>query len=115
MEENKAPSVIDYVSFDADTVDILLARTFPFSKYEIGCFTFEHDAYTQGSAVRDESREIFKKNGYSIVFGDIDYDHGYFEDWYINNKLAGHLRLFKPIAEKIHHRNAIGLLNNILQ
>lgn len=115
FKENNVPNNIDYISFDVDTADIHLARTFPYGSYKTSCFTFEHDGYCQGDAVKNESRAIFLNNGYSLIFGDIDYNHGCFEDWYVSDEIASQIRLFKPIAERIHFSHAIALLNSLVR
>ena len=64
------PIAIDYLQIDLDVNN----RS-----------TFEHDIYTGDFFnTREISREIFKNNGYVMVFGDVKINNCPFEDWYVH-------------------------------
>jgi len=87
---------IDYLSLDIEpntqTLDCL--KKLPLDKFRFSVITYEtdfYDPYTDYSknfAVRRESREIFAKNGYTLVAGNLsnlDDNHPY-EDWYFDKE-----------------------------
>ena len=60
-------------------------------EYKFAVITFEHDYYCAGEYkyTREKSREIFKKRGYFMVFGDINlYPNVVFEDWWVHPSLV---------------------------
>ena len=61
-------------------------KNIPFDKVEFSLITFEHDSYRFGDSYRDESREIFEKNGYKLICADVSNDNCVYEDWYYNPK-----------------------------
>ena len=79
------PKVIDYLSLDIDPPDATLEvlKRLPLDEYSFRCVTFEHDRYWYGDSVAEESREIFKKNGYTLYKKDAECPLGPYEDWYI--------------------------------
>jgi FkbM family methyltransferase len=90
---------IDYLQIDLEvnnksTLDVLnVFDSSIFDKYKFATVTFEHDIYTgDWFNTRNISREIFKKNGYILVFPDVIVYHGNgygpFEDWYVHPELV---------------------------
>ncbi len=85
---------IDYLQIDLDvtngsTIECLknLEKAMQFHKF--GVVTFEHDIW-QGDHfnTRELSRDIFKRNGYKLVFQDVSNDGLPYEDWYIHPDLV---------------------------
>ena len=122
LDSNNFPLNIDYLQIDLEannrsTLDILnIFDSTIFEKYKFATITFEHDIYTgDWFDTRRISREIFKKNGYVLVFPDVKvyYEDKYspFEDWYVHpdlvdmdfiNKIKTEESLFhRDICEKI--------------
>ena len=93
------PLNIDYLQIDLDvnnrsTLDVLnIFDSTVFEKYKFATITFEHDIYTgDWFDTRNISRQIFKKNGYVLVFPDVkvyfENDYKPFEDWYVHPDLV---------------------------
>jgi hypothetical protein len=125
LDSNNYPLNIDYLQIDLEannksTLDVLnIFDSSVFTKYKFATVTFEHDIYTgDWFDTRNISREIFKKNGYILVFPDVKvyYDNSYcpFEDWYIHpglvdmdfiNKIKTEESLFHEDIQKIIFKN----------
>jgi hypothetical protein len=99
LDSNNYPLNIDYLQIDLEvnnksTLDVLnVFDSSIFDKYKFATVTFEHDIYTgDWFNTRNISREIFKKNGYILVFPDVIVYHGNgygpFEDWYVHPELV---------------------------
>ena len=95
FKEQNVPQNIDYLQIDLEvtngstieTLKILKDQVFSFYKFAV--VTFEHDIYRGDFFnTRNESRQIFKDNGYILVFGDVKYCDNPFEDWYIHPDLV---------------------------
>lgn len=95
LSKNNFPEHIDYLQIDLDvnnrsTLDTLcVLENTTFDKYKFATVTFEHDIYSGNYFdTRKLSREIFRKNGYVLVFPDVQvFWEGKFqpyEDWYIH-------------------------------
>lgn len=90
------PATMDYLQIDLDvnnrstlnTLELLDATIF--KTHTFATVTFEHDIYTGNHYnTREASREIFLKNGYVLVYGDvIAAGYGQFEDWYVHPSLV---------------------------
>ena len=111
---------IDLEANDKSTLDVLnIFDSSVFEKYKFATVTFEHDIYTgDWFNTRNISREIFKKNGYVLVFPDVKVYYGGrycpFEDWYIHpdlvdmnliNKIKTDQSLFHEDIRKIIFNN----------
>jgi hypothetical protein len=125
LDSNNYPLNIDYLQIDLEvnnksTLDVLnIFDSSIFEKYKFVTVTFDHDIYTcDWFDTRNISREIFKKNGYILVFPDVVvyYGNGYgpFEDWYVNydlvdmnfiNKIKTEESLFREYIRKIIFKN----------
>lgn len=91
-------TVIDYLQVDCDPADITLwiLKKIPFDKIVFRCVTFEHDAFNEGTKVRDESREHLYKHGYVLVADNIGTDvNSPFEDWWVHHSVLkeGHVKM----------------------
>lgn len=89
--EYKFPKQMDYLQIDLEvsnrstltTLEILEKTIFP--NHIFSTVTFEHDIYTGDFyQTRTKSREIFERNGYIIVFKDVQNNECAYEDWYIH-------------------------------
>jgi hypothetical protein len=85
------PTVMDYLQVDLEvhngstieTLEILDKTIFP--TYTFSVVTFEHDIYGGDHYnTRTKSREIFSRNGYIRVFGDVQNSGNAYEDWYVH-------------------------------
>lgn len=88
--KNNNTDRIDYVSIDLEPPIITLEalRKLPLNKYRFSVVTFEHDMYRSDPGhnydqlyTLKESREIFTKNGYKLVFANMQ------EDWWVDGSL----------------------------
>jgi hypothetical protein len=81
-------SHIDYLSLDLEpaSITMMCLKNIPFDKVEFSLITFEHDSYRFGNSYRDESRDIFEKNGYKLICADVSNCNCVYEDWYYNPK-----------------------------
>jgi len=91
FEEFGMPPHVDYLQIDLEvsnnsTLQTLQAiETQLMDQYTFGVVTFEHDWYTGNHFdTRSASREIFKRNGYILVFPDVMHSGNPFEDWYVH-------------------------------
>lgn len=86
IEEN-VPSVIDYLSIDIDEGSLNVLKNIPFKDFKYKTITIEHDYYRFGDTLKKEQREILNKNGYYLLFSDVDAfcnTNTYFEDWWVH-------------------------------
>ena len=79
---------IDYLSLDLEpaSVTMMCLKNIPFDEVEFSLITFEHDGYRFGDCYRNESRDIFEKNGYKLICSDVSNNNCAYEDWYYNPK-----------------------------
>jgi len=94
--DTNMPNNIDYLQIDLEvdngsTLNSLKKIENDVMKtYKFATITFEHDIYKSNYLdTRNESRKIFKNNGYIRVFSDIN-NKGIkpFEDWYVHPDLV---------------------------
>ena len=95
FEENKMPENIDYLQIDLEVNNNSTLQTLKLldeqlmDKYKFATVTFEHDIYSGNYFdTRNESRKIFEKRGYELVFPDVMNDGNAFEDWYVHPELV---------------------------
>jgi hypothetical protein len=95
------PKDMDYLQIDLEvdnrstlsTLE-LLDKTL-FREYKFATVTFEHDIYRGNYFdTRKKSRDIFEKNGYILVFPDVENDGYKFEDWYVQRSQV----TFSPVG-----------------
>ena len=84
------PSVIDYLSVDADPADVTLAalKRIPHQLYKFRVITFEHDYSAGGARERIESRAYLRSLGYQLVVGDVSWADWVVEDWWAHPGLV---------------------------
>jgi hypothetical protein len=96
FEINNMPISLDYLQVDLEVSNGSTIKTLQkldneiFDKHTFATVTFEHDIYhTNFDNTRLQSRDIFKKRGYVLVFEDIN-NRGIhpFEDWYVHPDLV---------------------------
>lgn len=77
LDENNAPSFIEYMNLDIEGPEYDILTTFPFDKYSFGCMSIEHNFE---EPKRTLIKELLYKNGY-VLEKEVEWD-----DWYINSK-----------------------------
>lgn len=81
LRQEKAPSVIDYLSIDIEGAEDRALLTFPFKEYVFNCITIERPSV--------ELRNILVQNGYIMIkeIPDLDcfFIHNSFKDNYLKN------------------------------
>jgi len=87
LDRADAPSFIHYVSLDIEGAEYEALKAFPFSKYEVGAFTIEHN---HEEPKRRQIRELLEKNGYLFVRQQI------VDDWYLHQRVARAWRSESP-------------------
>ena len=101
LEENNAPLYIDYLSIDIEGNEYEALKNFDFKKWTIGIITIEHNLYMNGPDLKNSLYDLLSKNGFIRVVEDaIVTDPGAgdaylkpFEDWYVNEKIIGDLKI----------------------
>jgi len=87
FEDNNMPIDIDYLQIDIEPAHNTLEclKKIPFDKYNFSVITYETDYHNSSIEIKNESRQIFKSNGYELIGGDIcNADINLpFEDWYV--------------------------------
>lgn len=120
FEHYKVPKNVDYLQIDLEVNNrstLTVLEQFDkniFNNYKFSCVTFEHDIYRDWSIynTREKSREIFKRNGYILIFPDIMTPSGQkFEDWYIypeffDTNLINEIKTDKSL----HHFDVINII-----
>jgi len=91
FDELKYPKRIDFLSVDIDEGSAEALKQIPFEDYRFSIIIIEHDLYRIGSYLRDEEREILKKQNYHLLFGDVLVPLSCgalpwqpFEDWWVD-------------------------------
>jgi len=88
------PKNMDYLQIDLEVTNGSTLKTLQlldqtiFKDYTFSVVTFEHDIYVGDYFnTREESREIFKRNGYILIYGDVKNQNCPYEDWYIHSSV----------------------------
>ena len=92
LREHKMPRNMGYLSIDIEPAaqSLRALEKIPFERYKFAAVTFEHDAYREGNAVRDRSRDILSQAGYVLWLGDVTcFPFQNFEDWWVSPDLIG--------------------------
>ena len=119
--ENKSfPKNIDYLQIDLEvdnmsTLNLLnIFNDNIFKEYKFGTVTFEHDIYRGDYFnTREISRNIFKNNGYYIVFEDVKINGLPFEDWYVHPDLVDMNYIEKiKTTKSLEYQDIINILEN---
>ena len=98
FEVNDFPQDIDYLQIDIEAANGTTLQVLKnleqqvMGDHRFAVVTFEHDIYQSGAYphTRTESREIFKRHGYELVFQDVNDNNPdvIFEDWYVHPDLV---------------------------
>lgn len=95
LEKSNMPHNMDYLQIDLEVSNNSTLNTLSildntvFDIYTFATVTFEHDIYAGNYFnTREESRNIFKKRGYVLVFPDVKNNGNMFEDWYVHPDLV---------------------------
>jgi hypothetical protein len=95
LKKFNMPNSIDYLQIDLEvsnnsTLTVLkLLDNQIMEDYKFAVITFEHDFYAGNYFnTQAESREIFFRRGYILVFPDVMNDGNPFEDWYVHPDLV---------------------------
>jgi len=77
---------IDYLQIDVDPPESSLIALMQVLRAGVsfGVITFEHDFYAGGEIQRLMARQALRAAGYHLVVGDVEWERGPFEDWWIN-------------------------------
>ena len=72
LRQCRAPHEIDYFSLDVEGAELEILRDFPFTEYQVGLFTVEHNAASlpERKTVKDEMCNLLGERGYCYV-GDL--------------------------------------------
>ena len=115
FEKNNVPLVIDYLQIDLEVSNRSTLDTLEklddeiLDKYKFSVITFEHDRYCNSNETREQSRNIFKKYGYEMVFEDISNGKKAFEDWYIHPSCVNmnHVNYIKNLNKNKYRENEL--------
>lgn len=73
MTQNNCPTDIAYISLDTEGNELEILKAFPFDKWNVGCWTVEHNDHVRGNIRRSSSLiEIFSAHGYFYVVKQFD-------------------------------------------
>lgn len=94
---------LNYLSLDIDPSSMTLKalKRIPLEQFRFDVITFEHDLYTSGPDVMEESREIFESHGYKRVVSNVMCRGRDFEDWYIDPTVIDEAVWFQFQSSKI--------------
>jgi hypothetical protein len=79
LEENNAPSYIDYLSIDTEGSELEILKAFDFNRYKFGVITCEHN-FTEN---QEKLKLLLESHGYNLVYPDFSE----FDGWFISNDL----------------------------
>lgn len=89
------PKNIDYLQIDLEVTNKSTLKSLKrlddtvMSEYKFAIVTFEHDIYRGNYFnTREESRKIFHKRDYKLVFPDVSDSGNKYEDWYVHSDLV---------------------------
>jgi len=77
LEQNGAPSKVDYISIDTDGSEPMIMRAFDFARHGASVWSIEHNQ----EPWREEIHDLMQKNGYSRVCEKFSK----YDDWYVAN------------------------------
>jgi FkbM family methyltransferase len=94
LEQNDAPSIIDYMSIDIEGSEFNALKDFDFKKWQINLITIEHNLYVDGDFNKNRLFKLLSENNFERVFEDVVcldtnpncYQKPY-EDWYVNKNI----------------------------
>jgi SAM-dependent methyltransferase len=85
LEQNNAPTIIDFLSFDVDEGTDKALESLSLQTYSFKFITFEHNEYCGGiyENLKNRGKEKFLSAGYEILIENVHFEnHGFVEDWY---------------------------------
>ena len=87
LKDNKAPSIIDYVSLDIEGGELGALESFDWDSYRINLLTVEHNLYMHGPEPKKAIHKVLSAKGYVRLVEDARcLDTAFymvpFEDWY---------------------------------
>ena len=89
------PKKMDYLQIDLEVTNESTIKTLElldqvlFKEYVFSVVTFEHDIYVGDHFdTRKKSREIFKRNGYILLYSNVKNQNCPYEDWYVHESLG---------------------------
>jgi len=100
--QHKAPSIIDYLSFDIDDATSKVLLDIDLESYTYNVITFEHNYFhyeikpewsneksqKESKYLRDLSRKIFLSHGYNLLCADVLLNgNNSIEDWYVHSSI----------------------------
>ena len=77
---------IDYLSLDCDEDTVAAMFALPFSEFQFGAITIEHDKYRLGPGPQKAIRDFLIPMGYRLIRADVPAPppwSGPFEDWFV--------------------------------
>jgi len=88
--------VIDYLSFDIDSVSNIVLPMIPFDSYKFKCITIEHDLYTGQQEYKKLQHEILTQHGYKCLAENVcvyeKHVRAPFEDWWVLPEIYDHFK-----------------------
>jgi FkbM family methyltransferase len=75
LDQYQAPPFIDYLSVDTEGSEFEVLKGFPFSKYNFGLITVEHNF----TPMRQQLHDLLSSNGYKRILT----TYSVFDDWYV--------------------------------
>jgi hypothetical protein len=103
------PKIVDYLQIDLEVSNGSTLQTLELldktimKNYTFNVVTFEHDIYAGDYFnTRNKSREIFSRNNYILLFGDVKNQGNPYEDWYVHSSFSN-----KELVDKIKNNNSL--------
>lgn len=118
--KNNSPKNIDFLQIDLEVSNGSTLKTLEvldeqiMSEYTFNVVIFEHDIYRGDYfETRKKSREIFEKNNYILLFGDVKNGNNPYEDWYVHSSFSN-TELINKIKtdESFEYVDVIKILDN---
>lgn len=103
FKANEYPRQLDYLSIDIDPAEATYKALLrlPLQEYRFSVITYEHDNYTTGPRMMNESRKYLHELGYQRVISNVLTRGRDFEDWYVDPTVIGR-SIFEPyLAQNI--------------
>lgn len=94
LDVNKAPRLIDFISFDVDDATIPAIKNFPFETYSFAVMCFEHDSYGLKPSLSQDTMVArlapwpkYVRVAQDVCFEDQNGTRHAFEDWWVNSEI----------------------------
>lgn len=106
---NNVPKQIDYLQMDLhpaeDTLKAL--KSLPTDDYRFSVITYEHNGY-DNKLNKDQSQEILKGLGYTLVVENLTFLTIAYEDWWIDPNVVDYDKYKHFISKDINHNKLFG-------